>query len=228
MDRQHQLQELSTAPQPFKQFLKEQGQRQLETMARVGRTNDGVVRVAPLVDEGTLSRTAPRSQDSISGGSARLNDQSVLERQQQLLSGKGKITQFFGNRNPIERFSGGVNYGTDIGVPEGTKVALPDGQWEVVEAFNDAQGAGYVGNNTNRGYGNSILVRNRDTGEMLRFSHLSDAMARAGQVLDGGTVIGLSGSTGNVTGPHLDLEYRNERGQLADILKSRYAGSLLG
>lgn len=216
------LNDYSQAPMPMKVYLREQGRQQLETIRNPQAAPQ--VRVQPLVDEGLARSVLNRNKQTISGDSAQLRP---LERQQQLLSKMGPITQRFGNRNPIERFSKGINYGTDIGVPEGTKVAVPEGQWEVVEAFNNAQGAGFIGNNTNRGYGNSVLVRNRETGEMLRFSHLSDALARTGQVLDGGTVVGLTGSTGNATGPHLDLEYYDQSGRLSDVLQSRYGGGLM-
>lgn len=225
MDNRNQLEQLNTAPQPFKTFLQEQGQKQLESLKSVRQPNQ--VSVAPLFDQGTV-QSAQSATPKPAQNQATNPEMQALERQQSFLSTKGKITQQFGNRNPIEQFSGGVNYGTDIAVPEGTKIAVPDGQWEVVESYGDASGAGFIGNNTNRGYGNSVLVRNQQTGEMLRFSHLSDAMVRAGQVLDGGTVIGLSGSTGNATGPHLDLEYYDQSGRLQDVLASRYGGGLIG
>lgn len=230
MDRtQNRLDQYSTAPTPFKLHMQEQGRRQLETLSSMRQPRSETVRVAPLVDQPMMRLSQERPQDRVSGGSAQLSGMDQpLERQRQFLSTRGKITQQFGNRNPIERFSGGINYGTDIAVPRGTKVALPDGQWEVMEAFDGAEGDGYIGNNTNRGYGNSVLVRNRDTGEMMRFSHLSDAMVRAGQVLNGGTVVGLSGSTGNSTGPHLDLEYYDSRGRISDVLRSRYASMIDG
>jgi hypothetical protein len=57
----------------------------------------------------------------------------------------------------------------------------------------------------------------------MRFSHLSDVAVQPGQVIPGGTVIGQVGVTGNTTGPHLDLEYRNAQGQLADVLQSQYS-----
>lgn len=142
-----------------------------------------------------------------------------------------QITQKFGNRSAVERFSKGVNYGTDFAIPTGTKVALPPGEWEVLDSFAKATASGPKNKQLgiNRGYGNSILVRNKTTGEKLRFSHLSRVGARKGQTLQGGAVIGLSGATGNVagrTGQHLDLEYYNSMGKIADVLRSRYARTL--
>ena len=72
------------------------------------------------------------------------------------------------------------------------------------------------------------MVKNKETGEKLRFSHLNRADVRQGESLKGGTVIGLSGSTGNSSGPHLDLEYYNSRGQISDFMRSPYSGYLSG
>lgn len=133
-----------------------------------------------------------------------------------LPSGK-PITQQFGNYNPeVEKYSGGINYGVDIGVPAGTKISLPQtGNWEVVDVYN--------GGGMNDGYGNSILVRDKKTGEKLRFSHLSKiANIKKGDEIEGGKLVALSGATGNVTGPHLDLEYYDENGKVRDVLQSRY------
>lgn len=138
------------------------------------------------------------------------------------------ITQTFGQRSKYDVFSGGVNYGVDYGVKEGTPVGLPAGQWEVVEAFGEASGRGRIGDNTNRGYGNSILVKNQKTGETLRLSHLQRVGVRPGQVIPGGTVIATSGATGNVTGSHLDVEYRDKSGRLGDVLRTPYANQLVG
>lgn len=134
-----------------------------------------------------------------------------------------KVTQAFGVKNPkIEKFTkGGVNTGTDLAAAIGTPVNLPPGNWKVVEAFRGDKGRGFIGNKTNRGYGNSILVQNSDTGEKIRLSHLSEVYVTPGQVLRGGTVA-KTGATGNVTGPHLDLEYYDARGQLGDINRATF------
>lgn len=152
--------------------------------------------------------------------------------QRGILGRSGVITQQFGNRNAIEKYSKGINYGTDIAVPKGTPVALPPGEWKVTEAFSGATASG--SNNKqggiNRGYGNSIFVQNIQTGERLRMSHLSQVGVQPGQVIKGGQVIARTGATGNVhgtTGEHLDIEYYTPQGKIADVLKSRYAQYLM-
>ncbi len=132
-----------------------------------------------------------------------------------------RITQQFGIKSPYDVFSGGVNTGTDLAVKEGTPVIVPSGRWRVLQTYADAHRPGFIGNAENSGYGNSVLLQNLDTGEKLRFSHLSQVGVRTGDVV-GGRAVGLSGKTGNVTGPHLDVEYYDTKGKLADPMKSPY------
>lgn len=137
-----------------------------------------------------------------------------------MILNRAPVTQEFGNYNPgLYR---GINQsmrntGTDFGVPTGTDINLPSGEWVVEEV-----GTGY-----NRGYGNSVAVRNAQTGERLRFSHLSKMLrVQPGQNIQGGQLLAKSGATGNVTGPHLDLEYYDNQGQLGDVLQSKYRETL--
>lgn len=133
----------------------------------------------------------------------------------------GNITQSFGAYNPaIEKFSGGFNRGTDFEATEGSSVVVPEGTWFVVESFDSAPENKRA---ANRGYGNSILLRNLMTGEMMRFSHLSQVNVRPGQVVKSGESVGATGKTGNATGPHLDIEYFDQQGKLEDVQKSPYA-----
>lgn len=149
-----------------------------------------------------------------------------------ILGASGKLTQLFGNKSAVEKYSRGVNYGVDIAVKKGTTVALPPGTWEIVESFNGAtaEGPNNKQGGINRGYGNSVLARNKETGELLRFSHLSEVGVQSGQVIPGNVVIGKTGATGNVagkTGQHLDLEYYNQNGRVANVLTSPYAQYLM-
>lgn len=150
--------------------------------------------------------------------------------QKTILGASGRVSQAFGVRNPgVEVFrKDGVNVGTDIAVPSGTAIAAPPtGDWKVVEAYGEARGRGYIGNNTNNGYGNSVVLMNPRTGETIRFSHLSVTSLRPGQTVRGGQLIGLSGATGNVTGAHVDIEYKDARGNYQDIMKSPYGQYLM-
>lgn len=57
------------------------------------------------------------------------------------------------------------------------------------------------------GYGNCVVVRHPNGLETL-YGHLSKINVRHGQHVAAGEVIGLGGSTGNSTGPHLHFECR--------------------
>lgn len=153
----------------------------------------------------------------------------LAEGQDGVLPGKFTVTQGFGNRNDsVEVFSGGVNYGVDFATPKNTPVAAPSGKWIVVDANNKSKREGFIGNNDNLGYGNSVLLQNAETGERIRFSHLNQAVASPGEVVFGGEMVARTGNTGNSTGAHLDVEYYDGNGQIRNILGSSYASELFG
>ncbi|WKE69248.1 M23 family metallopeptidase [Streptomyces sp. WP-1] len=56
-------------------------------------------------------------------------------------------------------------------------------------------------------YGNQIVLRMAD-GMYTQYGHLSSIGVTVGQQVTAGEQIGLSGATGNVTGPHLHFEAR--------------------
>jgi murein DD-endopeptidase MepM/ murein hydrolase activator NlpD len=66
-------------------------------------------------------------------------------------------------------------------------------------------GGGYLPGES--GYGKIVLVRHRG-GVITAYAHMSRVLAHAGQRVHRGQVLGLAGSTGHVTGPHLHFEVR--------------------
>ena len=58
-----------------------------------------------------------------------------------------------------------------------------------------------------RGYGNIVIIRHENGLETF-YAHLSQLIANVGDWVDAGQVIGLGGSTGRSTGPHLHFETR--------------------
>ncbi len=58
------------------------------------------------------------------------------------------------------------------------------------------------------GYGNMVLL-DHGNGWQTLYAHLSQVYVRCGQQILQGATIGLAGSTGNSTGPHLHFETRN-------------------
>ncbi|MBM7441927.1 peptidoglycan DD-metalloendopeptidase family protein [Streptomyces sp. HB132] len=91
-------------------------------------------------------------------------------------------------------WSTGLHTGVDFVVPTGTPVKAI-GPGEVVTA-----GAG-------GDYGNQVVIRHED-GTFSQYAHLSEVKAVVGQSVQGGTLIGWSGETGNASGPHLHFEIR--------------------
>ena len=152
-------------------------------------------------------------------------DLGSIADQERVIPNKVRINKQFGARNPQDVFSQGINNGTDFNTPRGTPVAVPEGEWIVQESFGGSTREGFIGNNDNNGFGNSVLVQNTETGETLRFSHLDKVGVEPGDRVSGGNVVALSGNTGNSSGQHLDVEFRDQRGVLADVLSSRYRGA---
>jgi len=59
------------------------------------------------------------------------------------------------------------------------------------------------------GYGNIVILSHQD-GYETRYAHLSSIKASVGDATKTGDVIGLMGSTGRSTGPHLHFEIRKD------------------
>jgi murein DD-endopeptidase MepM/ murein hydrolase activator NlpD len=57
------------------------------------------------------------------------------------------------------------------------------------------------------GYGNCVVIRHHNGIETL-YGHLSKRLVEVGDLVNAGQVIGLGGSTGHSTGPHLHFETR--------------------
>ncbi|MET8680310.1 transglycosylase family protein [Streptomyces sp. NPDC004647] len=100
-------------------------------------------------------------------------------------------------------WSSGYHTGADFPVPTGTPLKSI-GAGEVVSA-------GWGGS-----YGNEVVIRHED-GKYSQYGHLSSLSVSAGQSVTGGQQIGLSGSTGNSSGPHLHFEVRTGPDYGSDI-----------
>jgi murein DD-endopeptidase MepM/ murein hydrolase activator NlpD len=59
------------------------------------------------------------------------------------------------------------------------------------------------------GYGNLIVI-DHGNGWHTLYAHLSQINVTCGQAVEQGVVVGLAGSTGHSTGPHLHFEMRHE------------------
>ncbi|QEN03600.1 M23 family metallopeptidase [Thiospirochaeta perfilievii] len=107
----------------------------------------------------------------------------------------GRFTLSFGPQK--EPFTGKwyLHRGLDIAYSRGTQiVATANGKVEVVEYQPS-------------GYGNSIVISHKWSYN-TRYAHLDKVLVSKGQWVKQGDVIGLMGSTGRSTGPHLHYEVR--------------------
>ncbi|MFJ7042917.1 peptidoglycan DD-metalloendopeptidase family protein [Streptomyces sp. NPDC101112] len=100
-------------------------------------------------------------------------------------------------------WSSGYHTGVDFVAPTGTSLKAV-GAGTVVSA-------GWGG-----AYGNQVVIKLAD-GYYAQYAHLSSIGVSAGQSVTGGQQIGLSGATGNVTGPHLHFEIRTTPDYGSDI-----------
>ncbi|WP_030563193.1 M23 family metallopeptidase [Streptomyces aureocirculatus] len=100
-------------------------------------------------------------------------------------------------------WSSGSHTGVDFHAASGTQVqAVAAGT--VVEA-------GWGG-----AYGNNVVIRHND-GTYTQYGHMSSLSVTVGQAVTPGQQIGLSGSTGNSSGPHLHFEARTGPDYGSDI-----------
>ncbi|MFF4242945.1 peptidoglycan DD-metalloendopeptidase family protein [Streptomyces sp. NPDC001822] len=100
-------------------------------------------------------------------------------------------------------WSSGYHTGSDFQAASGTSVRSI-GPGTVVSA-------GWSG-----AYGNEVVIQHSD-GMYSQYAHLSSLEVSAGQTVTGGQQIGLSGTTGNSTGPHLHFEVRTGPGYGSDV-----------
>jgi murein DD-endopeptidase MepM/ murein hydrolase activator NlpD len=110
---------------------------------------------------------------------------------------EGLLTSLYGTRE--DAMGGGFTQfhaGIDISVPSGTPVRAAQ---EGLVVF-----AGYSG-----AYGKVIKLDHLN-GFSTLYAHNSRILVHVGQMVKGGQVISLSGSTGRSTGPHLHFEVQRE------------------
>ncbi|BCL26271.1 peptidoglycan DD-metalloendopeptidase family protein [Streptomyces aurantiacus] len=100
-------------------------------------------------------------------------------------------------------WSSGYHTGVDFVVPTGTALKSV-GAGTVVSA-------GWGG-----AYGNQVVLQLAD-GHYAQYAHLSSLSVSAGQTVTAGQQVGLSGATGNVTGPHLHFEIRTTPDYGSDV-----------
>jgi len=113
----------------------------------------------------------------------------------------------FGKRRVLNGKSGSPHGGTDFPAPAGTPVhASQAGRVVLAEELYFS--------------GNTVIV-DHGLGIYTFYCHFSEIDAKAGEMVEAGTVLGKVGATGRVTGPHLHwaLEVEHARVNALDIVK---------
>lgn len=133
------------------------------------------------------------------------------------------ITQLFGKTAFAQSFKGYAqpfHNGVDFGVPTGTSVkAVMNG---VVKGSGNTDL--YPGCNS---WGGWVLIEHPN-GLSTLYAHLSQPLVSAGQTVTTGQKIGLSGSTGVSTGPHLHLTVYASQGVKVRTFKEMFPGRTSG
>ncbi len=111
---------------------------------------------------------------------------------------KNIVTSYYGWRTLNGKSD--FHYGIDLRAAVGTAIAASDGG---KVAF-----AGELGG-INASYGKLIII-DHENGFRSYYAHLSSFSVKAGDRVYQGQIIGKSGVTGNVTGPHLHFEIRKD------------------
>ena len=102
----------------------------------------------------------------------------------------GRVTGIYGSRRILNGKERQPHYGIDIAVPTGTAIlSSADG---IIRLAHDLYFTG------------GTIIIDHGFGLNTTYSHLSEIRVRPDQIVRRGEVIGIAGSTGRSTGPHLD------------------------
>lgn len=164
----------------------------------------GEIRVGPIAVSSQGVRLGSTTIVSREALNEKLRPLNVLRRGNEEyvfpLSVPASISSLFGWRmHPVAQ-SWRFHSGTDLAAPMGTPVlATRAGRVSVSD---------FLG-----GYGLTVIMRHDDDKLESRYAHLSQLAVEAGEWVEQGEVVGLVGSTGTSTGPHLHFELRQLTGE---------------
>lgn len=116
---------------------------------------------------------------------------------------QGRITSYFGRRN-LGMGTASFHRAIDVAAPTGTSITAARSGTVTYAGWSD------------RGYGNLVKIQHQD-GDETWYAHQSEILVSVGQYVKQTEVIGLVGSTGLSTGPHLHFEL-HEKGTAVDPL----------
>lgn len=99
-------------------------------------------------------------------------------------------------------WAAGFHTGIDLVGNNKTVYSVSNGKVIMAKAYGD--------------YGNAVKVRD-ENGKIFLYAHLKSISVKVGQSVSRVTKIGIMGSTGNSTGPHLHIEMRTAADKYGDV-----------
>ena len=127
---------------------------------------------------------------------------------------EGKISGAFGRRRIINGQKKNPHTGEDISAPQGAEV--------------QASNRGIVRLATDQFFSGKSILIDHGLGLFTMYFHLSEMLVKEGETVGRGVVIGLVGSTGRATGPHLHWGARlnNARVDPYELIRMKVGSSL--
>ena len=114
---------------------------------------------------------------------------------------------------PGDRWAAGHHTGEDYAAATGSRALAPS--WGIVMATGSTSWG--------PAYGTMVLVRMANGRYDYGMCHLSRVVVAVGDRVQPGTLLGYTGATGNVTGPHLHFEARTAGGRYGSDIHPRFA-----
>ena len=115
---------------------------------------------------------------------------------------KYRISSLYGYRVPNAKNGSSFHRAIDLAVSSGTDVY--------------AAISGKVSVTRNSSCGISLRIKNSN-GEVVRFCHLSQTIAKSGDQVEQGDLVAKSGNTGASSGPHLHFEFIDSTGKKVSL-----------
>lgn len=98
------------------------------------------------------------------------------------------------------KYASGHHTGEDHACPVGTEI--------VAVTWGHVYATGWSADGWGADYGNMVIIEKATGDYYYAYCHLSRIDVKPGQAVVPGMVLGRSGATGNVTGPHVHFEVR--------------------
>ena len=124
-----------------------------------------------------------------------------------------KISSPYGIRkDPVTGKEGTFHFGTDFATPIGTPVVAALKCKIYKTGFQDEQ-------DKTKGFGRRVWTTTKEDKQEISifYGHLSEISVQAGEEVEAGTRIGLSGNTGKSSNPHLHFECRIDGGRGVEV-----------